>query len=95
MRAGLSENLSKESIAKRSLDERLTSYRKLKARFGSLVLASVVRSTPTEAEVMLAAADLSTWNFTFTVEKEPPHHLASVTFKDRVMQGGHGGGYSH
>lgn len=86
-------SLAKESLAKRGAEERVVSYRKLRERFGTLVLGAVEKSAPHELSVKLMASDASMHGFTFTVEKRPPHKLIAVSMKERR---GHGfGGFHH
>jgi hypothetical protein len=90
MRKCLPDILTAESLAHRSLDERIAAYRGLHDRFGTLMLMKVEKSTPGELVVRLAASDLSQHRFTFTVQTEAPFRLLSVAFLDRV-QVAHGG----
>src|SRR6185503_19543986 len=91
MSAFLAASLGEDDLIKRPLAERLKSYRKLRDRFGALALVSVEKSTPAELTVALVADDASRQRFVFTVAKDAPHRLKSVSFFDRVQtHGGHG-----
>ena len=93
MRDCLAEILTPESLAERGLDERIESYRSLRERFGSLVLASIDRSGPAEIEATLIASDMSRHKFVFKVQAEPPHKLVSVGRLEH--RGGGHPGYHH
>lgn len=90
MRACLTEILAPESLAERSIEERIETYRGLRERFGSLALASIDRSAPGELQATLLASDLSRHRFVFTVQTEPPYKLISVGRLER-RGGGHSG----
>lgn len=95
MRAFLAKHLAPESLAERKLPKRIENYRKMRERFGALVLGSVEKSTPEKLTVSLLAEDASVHQFVFTVEKAAPHRLLSVGMLER--HGGHGGhgGFHH
>lgn len=93
MREFNSKNLAPRSLEKKSLSERVESYRKLRDRFGKLMFGSVVKSQPTELTVKLIASDASTQSFVFTVQKEAPHKLISVGMLERRNHGF--GGFHH
>jgi hypothetical protein len=83
--------LTAESLEKKSVDERIKSYRKLHERFGTLALASVVKSTPGELTVSLLDSDVAAHEFIFTVQTKPPYKLVSVAFREKVAGHGHFG----
>lgn len=97
MRAFLKQYVSEQSLAKRSVSQRVESYRKLRERYGKLMLASVRGESKGELKVQLMASDASTHTFVFKVETESPHKLVSVgiTQKGFAGHGGHGGGGFH
>jgi hypothetical protein len=78
MRRCLSETLTPESLAERSLDVRMDTYRENHDRFGTLTLATVDASAPGELKVTLLAADLSKHTFVFKAQTEAPYKLISV-----------------
>jgi hypothetical protein len=84
------KSLSAASLASKGLEARTETYRNLRERFGTLALASIVKSEPFVLAVRLIDADAKTHEFTFTVESKPPHGLVSVTMKE--IRHGHGGG---
>ena len=92
MKAMLTEVLTAESLKKRSLDERLQSYRAMHERFGELELVKVVKSSPQEVTVQLAGMDLTPHEFTFFLVADQPGKLDHVAYQDFV-HGGHGGGF--
>ena len=82
-----------ESLEKRSMPERMESYRDMRERFGPLQLVKVVKSTPSELTVSLAGFDMTPREFTFEVQPEKPHKLVRIAYKDFTHQGH--GGFSH
>lgn len=90
MRAFLRANLTAESLEKRTMSERIASYRKLREKYETLTLFKVDSSAPGELKATLMAADASRRQFTFTVQKDPPYRLLSVTIRESVP-GGHFG----
>ena len=95
MKACLTENLAPESLEQRGIPERITNYRSLRERFGTLVLASIDKSKPTELEAtLMASADMSKHKFVFTVQSKAPYKLISVgRLEQRPGHGGHGFGH--
>lgn len=94
MREALPQLLSAESLAKRSLDTRIESYRTMHDRFGSLMLVSVDSVGVGALKVTLAASDMAPYQFLFLAQPGPPYRLAQITMFDR-RSGGHGGGGHH
>lgn len=90
MRAFLAKNVDPQELQKRSIDERMASWRDSQKQFKTLKFASVVSSKPEELKVMLASADGEKREFTFTVQKAPPHKLVSIT---RIEYQHHGFGF--
>lgn len=84
--------LAKESLAERGIEQRTESYRRMRGRFGKLVLAGVVKSAKYELSVRLLASEGSTQVFTFRVRPKPPHQLVSVGLLEHR---GHGFGGVH
>jgi hypothetical protein len=82
----LEEHLSEASRVQHPMGERMASYRDLRHRFGDLMLASVVQSTPHELTVVLLTEDASRHRFVFTVREDDPHKLVQVG----ILQHGHG-----
>lgn len=80
--------LSAESLAKRSADARLETYRTFRERFGTLMFASIVKSAPTELTVKLMDADAKPHTFVFKVEAAAPHKLESISMTE-MRPGGH------
>lgn len=93
MRAFQHKELSPESLAKRSDQERSASYRKFRDQYGTLTLGSVVKSTPEELTVKLLDADAKSHEFIFKVKPGTPARLESVAMKQSHF--GHGGGGGH
>ena len=91
MRACLLEIMAPESMKTRGIEERMTTYRENRERFGTLTLASVEKSSPDEVEATLLAADLSKYRFVFKVEAEAPYRLLSVGHLETHQIPGHGG----
>ncbi len=94
MRQALPRLLSAESLAKRSLDARIESYRSMHDRFGSLMLVSVDSVGVGALKVTLASSDMSPHQFLFLAQPGPPYRLGQITMFDR-RSGGHGGGGHH
>lgn len=90
MREFYQTELSAESLAKRSADARLETYRAFRERFGTLMFASIVKSTPTELAVKLMDADAKPHTFIFKVEEAAPHKLATISMTE-MRPGGHFG----
>ncbi len=88
MRRFLAENLPKQLLEERPMKQRLSSWRKLNARFGSLMFSSVVESSVSELTAVILAEDGSRHRLIFKVEKQAPHRLLSVG----MVQPGHGHG---
>lgn len=82
LRRFLDQELTPASLAQRSLDQRLESYRALHERFGRLTLASVGSSHAGVLELSLNAADGSPHAFTFEAQTEPPFKLLAVELMD-------------
>jgi len=81
------KSLSQESQAQKGADQRIATYRKNRERFGKLVFASVVKSTPGELTVELMDADAAPHEFTFAVQTTPPYKLVSVSRRERRHSG--------
>jgi hypothetical protein len=79
MRAFLSRNVDEEGFRRRSMDERLETWRASKKKLGALKLVSVVSSKPAELKAVLASTDGEKHEFTFTVQPAAPHKLVSIT----------------
>ena len=91
MRAFQHSELSPESLARRSDQERAASYRKLRDQYGTLTLGSVVKSTPEELAVKLLDSDAKSHEFIFKVKPGTPTRLESVAMKQsHFSHGGHG-----
>ena len=88
MRRFLTKNLPEQSLEERPMKQRLSSWRRLNARFGNLMFSSVVESSATELTAMILAEDGSRYRFIFKVEKQVPQRLLSVG----IVQSGHGHG---
>jgi hypothetical protein len=94
MKTFLTAHVPPEEFKKKSMAERMETYRTNRDRFGKLTLGSITSSTPSELEVSLLDEDLSPMPYTFTVEKEEPYRLVSITRKE--MRGHMGfGGFHH
>ena len=93
MREFLKQNISRSGLEKRGVSHRVENYRKMRERYGKLMLASVVREAKSELTVSLMASDGSTHKFVFAVATEPPHKLVSVSIVQKGF--GHGGGGFH
>ncbi len=91
MRGCLKEILAPASLATRGIEERMTTYRENRERFGTLTLASIEKSAPDEVEATLLAADLSKHRFVFKVDPAEPHLLLSVGRLEVQQVPGHGG----
>ena len=91
MGAFYAAHLPAEALAKRPLKDRLANYQKLRDRYGALELTEVVESKRTELTVRLLAEDATRHTFVFTVEKEAPHRLVSVSIRE--PHAGHGFGH--
>lgn len=87
------KNLASESLAKKGIEERVVSYRKLRDKYGKLMLGSVVKSERTELTVKLIAADATQSGWVFTVQKQAPYKLISVGMLER--HGHFGSGFHH
>src|SRR5262247_3766763 len=63
MRAFLKQNVADQSLVDRNVPKRIESYRKMRERFGILVLGSVEESEPYKLTVSLLAEDASVQKF--------------------------------
>jgi hypothetical protein len=89
-RSYVEKTMTKESLAKKSVDQRMVTYRELRERFGKLSLASVVKSTPGKLDVKLMTSDASITQFTFDVQTAAPWRLIQVSRRE-YRNVGHGG----
>jgi hypothetical protein len=83
MREFYRREMDPEALAKKSMESRIESYRKLRERLGRLSLDTVVREAPAELVVQLLDSDATRQEFTFTIQTSAPHKLLSVSFKDK------------
>ena len=95
MRAAIPDLLSKESLAKTGMDERMERYRSLHDKMGSLMLVKIEKSAPGELTALLATSEMEQIPFTFKSQTEAPYKLLSVTAQMMQQMHGHGGGFSH
>ena len=92
MRAFIQQNMSAASLAKKSMPQRLETYRRNREKFGTLMLTSVVKQAPGELTVTLMTAAGKTESFVFTQQSAPPYLLESVgMLQTRHEGGGHFG----
>lgn len=91
MRDFLTRSMAPKSLESSSVPRRIERYRDLRAKYGKLEFASVVKSTPEKLTVKLMASDGSVHEFIFTVQSEAPFKLASVAVRQSHF-GGHGFG---
>lgn len=84
MRHFITHDLPPEALARKSVEERMATYRKSHERFGTLALASVVRSSPGELTLSLMASDATLHEFTFDVETKSPYRIVQITTKEVV-----------
>jgi len=82
MRAFYTAHVPAEEFKKRSMAERLEVYHTNRERFGRLTLGSIASSTPYELEASLIDEDMNAMPYTFTVQKDAPFWLASITRKE-------------
>jgi hypothetical protein len=93
MRAFLSTSLTKESLEKKPLAERMETYRANRETFGRLDLGSVVSSKPAELAVKLIDEQGKQHEFIFVVQAASPHQLVAIQLRQKVF--GHGFGGHH
>ena len=91
MRQFYIQNLTKESLAQKSIEERLETYRASRERFGKLTFASVEKSSADELTVALLDADLQTVRHVFKVQNAAPWKLVSIS----RLENRHGFGFHH
>jgi hypothetical protein len=82
MRAFLARSIAEEELRKRSVDERIDGYRKLRKRFGTLKAKAVLRDSPETYELLLVAADGSEHEFIFTGQADAPFKLLSIGYRE-------------
>lgn len=87
MRKFLAEGLAASSLAKKGVEARIETYRKLREQLGTLALAAVVQEDGDLLTVSLVDSEARGHEFDFELEPDPPHKLAAVTARLRV---GHG-----
>lgn len=81
MRDFITKNISEQKLKERPLEARLTSYRSLKERLGSLKLFGIVFSSPNELELRLIDSSGEKKDFTFELESKTGK-LLKVSFKE-------------
>jgi len=91
MRVFLAANLTEEALARKSMSQRMETYRSSHGRFGRLMLVSVDKHAPGEITAMLMASDATEHKFVFKVMTEAPYKLVSVSLYELQHSGGHGG----
>ena len=79
MRVFFEKNVDPQDLQKRSIDDRIATWRDTQKKFKTLKFASIVSSKPEELKVMLASADGEKHEFTFTVQQAATHKLVSIT----------------
>jgi hypothetical protein len=88
MKAFLLKNISEDGLKRRSLDDRLKTYRDLKKKYVTLRFDSIVESSPYELHVsMLCTGDNVKRTFIFAVDPEPPNKLASISIAELQHHG--------
>lgn len=78
MRGFLEKNVTAESLVQRPMEQRLSTYRDLKKKFGSLKLEKVTSETENAVEATLVDADDKTHEATIEIQKDAPFKLKSV-----------------
>jgi hypothetical protein len=79
MRRFWNENLAASSLAAKSMDERVASFRSLKERLGTLRLVEIVDATIAhELTVKLADAHGNEHEFTFHLEAAEPYKMTGL-----------------
>lgn len=89
MRRFYSESFSAASLAEKSAEARLESYRKLRELLGTLELVRVDEERGAALDVSLVDAHGAEHEFTFEIEEQEPWKLVRLTAK--IRQAGHGG----
>ena len=79
MRAFLVKNVTEEGLRERTIEERIETYRESKKKFVTLQLGSVVSSKSDQLKAKLVAKNGKSYEFTFTVQRDAPHKLVSIT----------------
>jgi hypothetical protein len=84
------QEFSPDSLVRRSPEQRLTRYRDLKEKYGTLTFGSVTKEIPGELSVSLLDAETSAHEFVFAVETAAPWKLKSVSMREyrNVEHGG-------
>jgi hypothetical protein len=82
MKETLPEILAPEVLAKRSMEERIESYRSLHDRLGPLMLVKIQSSSPDSLVASLASSDMTQRLFVFSFQATDPHKLTSVTIRE-------------
>ena len=94
MKAFLTTHVPADEFRKKPMSERLETYRTNRDRFGRLTLGAVTSSSPTVLDASLIDEDMNAMPYTFTVRKDEPFWLVSITRKE--MRGHMGfGGFHH
>jgi hypothetical protein len=78
MRQFFKDELTEESLKKRSMEERISNYRMARAHWGTLTATEVLSSKPEEIRVKIASESGGEHQFTFAVQPDPPHKLLSI-----------------
>ncbi|MCP4293913.1 MAG: hypothetical protein GY780_18945 [bacterium] len=86
MQKFLYDHLTRKSLAERSMRARMSSYRSLVKKYGTLMFIDCVESELSELTATIMAEDTSQHRFIFRVDKTKPHKLEMVG----IVQGGHG-----
>jgi hypothetical protein len=88
MRACIEANVSKASLAQRSIDERLAIYRDLRDQHGKLIPERLVESAEDHVQIIARTANGELLDLTVLCEAESPHRMLGL----RIMDAGPGEG---
>ena len=94
IKEALPEILAPENLAKRTMEDRMESYRGLHDRFGALMLVKIESATPDSLVATLASSDMSQRQFVFAFQSAAPYKVTRVTIRE-YQSHGHSGGFHH
>jgi D-alanyl-D-alanine carboxypeptidase len=82
MREFFLKHTAKSSLEQVPVERRMSFFRQMKQRLGSLQLKRVVQATPQLVSTVLQAKDGAALQFDFEFEQQPPHGLVSIRVQD-------------
>ena len=95
MKAFYRQSFAPESLVVRPPEKRLSRYRDLREKFGTLAFGGVVKDSAGTLSVRLLDADAVPHEFTFEIGATRPVRLQKISMKQTIMGHGGFGGFHH